>query len=122
MSISFEVPSPVRFESKERSVQAPETVTILTKTGLCFSRHAAHRALTRHVPECAIADALEHPLKEGEVTVDEFGRPALRIVGKKAEVVLNPETGVIVSVNQTKPSKVRALAATHFKSDLNPRR
>jgi hypothetical protein len=51
------------------------------------------QAEKRKEPEYTITDALENPLDKGNISVDQFGRRALRIIGKQAEVVLNPDKG-----------------------------
>jgi hypothetical protein len=56
---------------------------------------AAERAGTK--PQ-AILDALQNPLKI-ETGVDPLGRPFQRFIGQDARVVVNPQTGQVVSVN-----------------------
>ena len=62
----------------------------------------------------AILDAISSPLKVEEVKIDKLGRPSQRLIGQKAEVVINPETQQIVSVNPTSTKKLEKL-----NNDLN---
>ena len=49
-----------------------------------------------------VADAMERPLKSFEPTVDDKGRKAQKLVGRDATVVVNPDTGVIITTYRTK--------------------
>ena len=71
-----------------------------------FTKHGLNRAIERGVKPNAILDALKNPLKTGNVVTDQFGRQSQRFIGKYAEVVVNPQTGQIISVNPTSSSKV----------------
>lgn len=57
------------------------------------------RAVERGVSKQSILDALQSPLKIGEVKLDTLGRPSQRFIGQKAEVVINPDTRQVISVN-----------------------
>lgn len=74
-----------------------------------FTKHGVERAIERGVKPAAIKDALKNPLKVGEVVTDKAGRQSQRYVGKTGEVVVNPQTGKIISVNPTKTKKAEAL-------------
>ncbi|MCI0382229.1 MAG: hypothetical protein L0207_04160 [Chlamydiae bacterium] len=74
-----------------------------------LTEHALQRAIERGVSKEAILDAIEAPLKIEEIKIDRLGRPSQRFIGKKAEVVLNPETQQIVSVNPTSTKKAEKL-------------
>jgi hypothetical protein len=81
-------------------------VTILAKNGTKitgFTGHGVERAVGGAVGRAgvkpqAILDALQNPLK---ITsgVDQLGRPFQIFVGQDARVVVNPQTGNVVSVN-----------------------
>jgi RHS repeat-associated protein len=81
-------------------------VTILAKNGTKitgFTGHGVERAVGGAVGRAgvkpqAILDALENPVK---ITsgVDQLGRPFQIFVGQDARVVVNPQTGNVVSVN-----------------------
>lgn len=57
----------------------------------------AERGLTR----AQIDDAIENPLHAFDVTTDEQGRRAQKLVGASATVVINPDTGVIITMYKT---------------------
>jgi len=63
-------------------------------------------------PECrgrAILDAVKNPLNVKDVVKDALGRLSQRYIGREAEVVLNPETGQVISVNPTSSAKAARL-------------
>lgn len=74
-----------------------------------FTEHALQRAVERGVTREAIFNAIESPLKVDPIKFDSMGRPSQRFMGKKAEVVLNPETQAIISVNPTSTKKAEKL-------------
>jgi len=74
-----------------------------------FTKHGVDRAIERGVKPGAIMDAVKNPLKVGEVVTDNAGRQSQRYVGKSAEVVLNPQSGKIITVNPTSSKKVERL-------------
>ena len=74
-----------------------------------FANHALQRAVERGVSRESILDALTSPLKIEEVKIDSLGRPSQRFIGQKAEVVINPETQQVVSVNPTSTKKFEKL-------------
>ena len=57
----------------------------------------------------AILDALKNPLKTNNVIIDQTGRQSQRFIGRYSEVVINPRTGRIISVNPTSSQKVTKL-------------
>ena len=59
-----------------------------------------------------ILSAVKSPLKVGSPKVDSIGRVNQRIIGNKSEVVLNPKTGKIITVNPTSSRKAKMLAKT----------
>lgn len=66
-----------------------------------ISQHAYERIEERNVTLEAVKDAIEHPLKTGEIKHDADGRPSFKIIGRKATISINPETGVITTVYPT---------------------
>ncbi|MBS0628727.1 MAG: hypothetical protein JSS30_00710 [Verrucomicrobia bacterium] len=74
-----------------------------------FANHALQRAVERGISRESILDALASPLKIEEVKIDKLGRPSQRFIGQKAEVVINPETQQVVSVNPTSTKKFEKL-------------
>jgi hypothetical protein len=74
-----------------------------------FTEHGMQRATQRGVSENAIFGALANPLKVKEIKIDHLGRPSQRFIGREAEVVINPSTNQIVSVNPTSTKKVDKL-------------
>lgn len=74
-----------------------------------FTGHGVNRAIgslgRKGVSPQAIQDALKNPLKVGNVITDQFGRQSQRFIGQFGEVVINPQTGKIISVNPTSTNK-----------------
>lgn len=70
-----------------------------------FTNHALLRAVERGISRTSIFDALTSPLKIKTIKVDNLGRKSQRFIGKKTEVVINPETKQIISVNPTSTKK-----------------
>ncbi|HVV69572.1 MAG TPA: PAAR domain-containing protein [Gammaproteobacteria bacterium] len=77
--------------------------------GSKLTTHAKQRMSERNVSNTAIKDALKNPLKVKEPKTDSLGRPSQRYIGKEAEVVINPESRDIISVNPTSTSKAMKL-------------
>jgi hypothetical protein len=57
----------------------------------------------------AIVDAVKNPLQVREVVTDQLGRESQRFIGREAEVVINPQTGNVISVNPTSSAKAARL-------------
>jgi len=74
-----------------------------------FTEHGLQRAIQRGVTDKAIFDALNSPLKIKEIRTDHLGRPSQRFIGMDAEVVINPSTKQIISVNPTSTNKANKL-------------
>jgi hypothetical protein len=64
------------------------------------TNHAQQRALERNVSQADIHDALQNPLKVTDVQYRDNG-PSVKYIGNKATVVVNPETGKIITVHPT---------------------
>jgi hypothetical protein len=74
-----------------------------------FIKHALKRAIERNVFKESIFETLNTPLKIEKIKIDNFGRPSQCFIGKKAEVVINPEINQIVSVKPTSSNKADKL-------------
>ena len=78
-----------------------------------FTGHGVDRAIGSFgrsgVKPDAIFNALKNPLKINNVVTDQFGRQSQRFIGQFGEVVINPQTGKIISVNPTSSSKAAKL-------------
>jgi RHS repeat-associated protein len=74
-----------------------------------FVIHGVDRAIYRGVSPKAILDALKKPLKIKDIKFDFLGRPSQRLIGRNAEVVINPVTKKVISVNQTSTRKAEKL-------------
>lgn len=66
-----------------------------------ISQHAYERIEERNVTLEAVKDAIEQPLQIGEIKYDADGRPSFKIIGQKATISMNPQTGVITTVYPT---------------------
>jgi len=86
-----------------------EVLSLKTSHNLEFTEHALERAIERNISKEAIFEALNNPLKIEKIKIDNLGRPSQRFIGQKAEVVINPETNQIVSVNPTSTKKADKL-------------
>src|SRR5690606_34941282 len=74
-----------------------------------FAKHGLNRAIERGLSPKSILEALKDPLKTGEVIIDNLGRQSQRFIWKNAEVVVNPKSGQIISVNPTSTKKAAKL-------------
>ena len=75
-----------------------QTITFGDDKNVDITNHAIERAMQRSVEESALVDALQNPLKTTTIKYDKQGRPSCQIVGEKATVVINPETGAIITM------------------------
>ena len=79
-----------------------------------FTKHGVDRAIGNGsdragVSPQGILDALKNPLKIGDIKTDQLGRQSQRFIGQAGEVVVNPQTGRIISVNPTSTKKAERL-------------
>lgn len=74
-----------------------------------FTKHGINQAISRDVAPNEILDALKKPLKIKEMKIDTLGRPSQRYIGQHAEVVINPSTKKVVSVNPTSTQKAKKI-------------
>lgn len=71
-------------------------------TGPARTKHGAERMRERGITEKAAASAITSPLKRFDAETDDLGRRAQKLVGKDATVIVNPDTGEIVTAYKTK--------------------
>lgn len=71
-----------------------------------ITAHARERLAERGVSDLQVASALAHPLSEGPVKTGDDGRRAKKVIGRAATVVVNPDTGAIITAYRTS-SKTR---------------
>lgn len=74
-----------------------------------LSDHALDQMANRSVTMEAIQDAISNPLQIKNVKFDSQGRPSFAVVGRKATVTINPETGTITTTYPTHSKTVRKL-------------
>ena len=87
-----------RWENKRLSFQSiigQTTSTGIEITGI--SGHTVDRAVQRGFSVESALDALQNPIKIGKIKIDDKGQPSQKYRGKNAEIVINPETGNIIS-------------------------
>lgn len=91
------------------TIKSIETANGISVAG--FTKHGVHRAIERGVNSDAVLDALKNTLKIGSIVVDQSGRQSQRqrFIGRYCEVVVNPGTGKIVSINPTSSAKAAKL-------------
>ena len=65
------------------------------------SKHAEERMAERGLTRSEVDDAIANPLHAFEPTTDSQGRRAQKLVGASATVVVNPDTGVIITMHKT---------------------
>ncbi len=78
-------------------------------SGYKLTKHAVERMAERGVSKEAVEDALDNPIKINSIKIRPDGLRSQRYIGKKAEVVINPDEGSIVSTNPTETAKVNRL-------------
>ncbi|GHU61608.1 hypothetical protein FACS1894123_01250 [Bacteroidia bacterium] len=74
--------------------------------GESTSQHAVQRMWERNVSMDGINDAMKNPLKIGDVKFDSQGRPSVTYIGTETTVVVNPETGTIITVYPTSTQRL----------------
>lgn len=65
------------------------------------TKHASERAISRNVIDFQIDDAISNPLFKGDVIIDTQGRKSVKYIGNDATVVLNPDTGEVITTWKT---------------------
>ena len=66
-----------------------------------IGEHVLNRMTDRSVSVDTIQNALEHPLEIKPVKYDNQGRPSFTVVGEKATVSINPDTGKLTTTYPT---------------------
>lgn len=87
-----------RWENKRASFQA--LIGQRTSTGVevrGITKHVVDRAVSRGFNVESTLDALQNPVKVGRIVIDDKGESSQKFLGKSAEIVINPETGNIIS-------------------------
>lgn len=80
-----------------------------------ISDHIIQRMSERSVSAEAIMDAIQNPLDISDVKLDKNGRPSFRVIGEKATVCINPETGIAVTTYATHSKLARKLREGRIK-------
>jgi len=78
-----------------RGETAAEEAAVAPRLG--FTRHGADRLAERGVRTPDALDAFRNPLRTGEIEYDALGRPAQKLIGQRATLVINPETNQIIT-------------------------
>lgn len=81
---------------------------IQTSNGLTISgatEHFGERAVQRGLRRDAVKDALQNPLKIGNIKEDDLGRRSQRFYGAGATVNINPDTGQLITAWKTSSKK-----------------
>ena len=87
-------------------------VGLETSTGIEITGATAHmrkRMMERSIRVADVTDALRKPLVVGKIRLDSHGRPSVRFTGGRAEVAVNPDTGMLLSVNRTHAKRAKKL-------------
>ncbi len=74
-----------------------------------LSGHAVDQMANRNVTVEAIQDAILNPLDTKPVKYDDLGRPSFTVIGKKATIAINPETGTITTTYPTHSKTAKKL-------------
>lgn len=83
-----------------------------------ITAHARERLSERGVSDLQVANALAHPLHEDPIRTDAEGRRAQKVIGRAATVVVNPDTGAIITAYRTS-SKTRRKHERRRKNDAD---
>lgn len=85
---------------------------IITKDNITIdgiSQHLKERAVERNVTAKNIKECLENPFKVDKIRIDDLGKSSKKYIGEKATVVINPETGNIITTYPTGSNKAKKL-------------
>ena len=72
-----------------------------------ISQHLFERKTFRDVPYEDMSDAFTKPLNNATIVTDNQGKKSIKYIGKKATVVVNPDTGVVITVWKTGKSTIK---------------
>ena len=62
-----------------------------------ISDHVVNRIEERSILIDSVLDAINEPLKISDIKYDEQNRPSFQVIGKKATIAVNPNTGCVTS-------------------------
>ena len=96
------------YEAKSQNVN-PWTGKPNTTQKSTVSKHAQQRVSERNISQNDINEALKNPLKVTETTYDAQGRPSVKYIGSKTTVVVNPETGNIITTYPTSTQRSNSI-------------
>jgi len=74
------------------------------------SSHALDQMTARNVTIESVKDAIERPLQIKPVKYDSLGRPSITIIGRKATITMNPNTGTLTTMYPTHSKTARKLS------------
>lgn len=66
-----------------------------------ISIHLVDRVRERKIELEDIIDTLKNPLDYGKIVYDEYNRPSFKVIGEKATLYVNPDTGNITTIHKT---------------------
>ncbi len=72
-----------------------------------ISQHLFERKTFRDVPYEDMSDAFTKPLNNATIVTDNQGKKSIKYIGKKATVIVNPDTGVVITVWKTGKSTIK---------------
>lgn len=75
------------------------------KDGFITTKHAKIRQNQRNISNKDVYEAINKPIHEEKIVIDQNGRKSQKIIGDKTTVVLNPDTMEIITTYATKQSK-----------------
>lgn len=73
------------------------------------SDHIVQRMAERSVEMESIKDAIERPLDIRPVKYDQYGRPSFVVIGRRATLAINPETGCLTTTYPTHTATAQRL-------------
>lgn len=79
----------------------PRPKMIALPGGMTMSTHALEQSIARGVSKVDIYDTIKQPLHRTSVRLDQRGRPSYQIIGQRATIAVNPDTGVVPSTWKT---------------------
>lgn len=95
----------VQRDKAMKSYKALAGTKAATGEKITVTDHLAARVVARKIPIADVKDALTNPIKEGTVRVETDGRKSRQLIGKSAIVVVNPETGNLITAWRTSRKK-----------------
>ena len=104
-------------EEMRRRGMEPRDFSMLSKASQqgvlksALSAHAAERMAERGITREQVDDALARPLFKKPVSTDAQGRNAQVVIGRDATVVVNPDTGIIITTYKTGTKERRKYGA-----------